>query len=87
VVFLGLRANAELAPKFHIALHASHAALPMVTLNILPYSTIILIFEFDFGLNHPVYGGYKYRDLTLQAGGISRIGTIKYGFESYGTQT
>jgi hypothetical protein len=30
VVFLGLRANAELVPKFHVALHASHAALPMV---------------------------------------------------------
>jgi hypothetical protein len=30
-VFLGPRANTELAPKFHIALHASHAALPIVT--------------------------------------------------------
>jgi hypothetical protein len=30
VVFLGPRANAELVPKFHVALHASHAALPMV---------------------------------------------------------
>jgi hypothetical protein len=27
------RANAELVPKFHVALHASHTALPMVTLN------------------------------------------------------
>jgi hypothetical protein len=33
VVFLGPRANAELVPKFHVALHASHAALPMVTKN------------------------------------------------------
>jgi hypothetical protein len=31
VVFLGPRANAELVPKFHAALHASHAALPMLT--------------------------------------------------------
>jgi hypothetical protein len=31
VVFLGPRANVELVPKFHVALHASHAALPMVT--------------------------------------------------------
>jgi hypothetical protein len=31
VVFLGLRENAELVPKFHVALHTSHAALPMVT--------------------------------------------------------
>jgi hypothetical protein len=27
VVFLGPRANAELVPKFHVALHASHAAV------------------------------------------------------------
>jgi hypothetical protein len=33
VVFLGHRPNAELVPKFHVALHASHAALPMVTLK------------------------------------------------------
>jgi predicted nucleic acid-binding Zn-ribbon protein len=26
--------NAELVPKFHVALHASHAALPMVLLEI-----------------------------------------------------
>jgi hypothetical protein len=30
VVFLGPRANAELVHKFHVALYASHAALPMV---------------------------------------------------------
>jgi hypothetical protein len=29
-------------------------------------------------LAHPVPGGYKYNDLALQVGGISRIGTIKY---------
>jgi hypothetical protein len=28
--FLGPRANAELVPKFHVALYDSHAALPMV---------------------------------------------------------
>jgi hypothetical protein len=33
VLFFGPRANAELVPKFHVALHASHAALPMVTLT------------------------------------------------------
>jgi hypothetical protein len=31
VAFLDPRANAELVPKFHVALYASHAALPMVT--------------------------------------------------------
>jgi hypothetical protein len=29
----------------------------------------------------PVPGGYKYRDLALQVGGVSRIGMIKYGLE------
>jgi hypothetical protein len=33
VVFLGSRANAEFVPKFHVALHASYAALPMVSLK------------------------------------------------------
>jgi hypothetical protein len=36
VVFLGPTANAELVPKFHVALHASHAALPMITPKNLP---------------------------------------------------
>jgi hypothetical protein len=31
VVFLGPRANAELVLKFHVALHASHAALQILT--------------------------------------------------------
>jgi hypothetical protein len=36
VVFFSPRANAELIPKFHVALHASHAALPMVTSKFRP---------------------------------------------------
>jgi hypothetical protein len=36
VVFLGLRANASLVPKFHVALHASLAAPQMVTKKISP---------------------------------------------------
>jgi hypothetical protein len=36
-------------------------------------------------LGHPVPGGYKYGDLALQVGGVSRMGTIKYGLESHGT--
>jgi hypothetical protein len=36
VAFLGPRENAELVPKFHIALHASYAALPMVTSKFRP---------------------------------------------------
>jgi hypothetical protein len=58
VVLLGPRANAELVPKFHVALHDSHAALSMVTLKISPYTNVTLSFDFDFGLDHPVYGEY-----------------------------
>jgi hypothetical protein len=58
VVFLGRRANAELVPKFHVALYASHAALPMILLQISFYTNVNLNFGFDFGLDHPVYGGY-----------------------------
>jgi hypothetical protein len=38
-------------------------------------------------LSHPVPGGYKYGDLALQVGGVSRIGTIRYGLECHRTQT
>jgi hypothetical protein len=31
---------------------------PMVTLKILPYTNVTLTFDFDFGLDHPVHGGY-----------------------------
>jgi hypothetical protein len=47
VVFLGLRANAELVHKFHVALHASHAAHPMVTLQISPYTNVTLTSGFN----------------------------------------
>jgi hypothetical protein len=42
MVFLDPRANAELVPKFHVALHASHAALLMVTLKMSPYTNVTL---------------------------------------------
>jgi hypothetical protein len=57
VVFLGPRANAKLIPKFHVALHASHAALLMVALEI-SYCTIVTS---------------KYRDLALQVDGVSDV--------------
>jgi hypothetical protein len=47
VVFLGPRANAELVPKFHVALHASHADL---TLKISPCTNMTLTSDFDIGL-------------------------------------
>jgi hypothetical protein len=64
VVFLGPRANAELVPKFHGALHASHAALPMVTLKISSYTNVTLTFDFDFRLDHSVHGGYGWGSPT-----------------------
>jgi hypothetical protein len=56
VVFFVLRANAELVPKFHVALHASHSALPMLTLKTSPFTNVTL--TFDFGLDLPVHGVY-----------------------------
>jgi hypothetical protein len=56
--FLGPIANAELVSKFHVALHASHEALPMVTLKISPCTNVTSTFDFDFGLDHPVHGEY-----------------------------
>jgi hypothetical protein len=55
VLFLGPRANAVLIPKFDVALHVSHAALPMVALEI----------------SHCTNGTSKYGDLALQVGGVS----------------
>jgi hypothetical protein len=55
LVFLGPRANAELVPKFNVALHASHAALPMVILEISLCTNVTS----------------KYGDLALQVGGVS----------------
>jgi hypothetical protein len=52
--FLGPRVNAEIVPKSHVALHA----LPMVTLKISPCTDVTLTSDFDFGLDHPVHGGY-----------------------------
>jgi hypothetical protein len=42
VVFLGPRANAELVPKFDVALHASYAALPRVTLKFRPNVALLM---------------------------------------------
>jgi hypothetical protein len=71
VDFLGPRANAELVPKFHVAQHASHAALPMVVaLEILHCTNVTL----------------KYRDLALQVGGVSDK-TVKFGCEFCGIST
>jgi hypothetical protein len=54
-VFLGTRANAELVPKFRVALHALHAALPIVILEI----------------SHCTNVTSKYGDLTFQVDGVS----------------
>jgi hypothetical protein len=36
VALFGPRPNAQLVPKFHVVLHASHASIPMVTLKSSP---------------------------------------------------
>jgi hypothetical protein len=59
VVFFGPKAPAELVPKFQVALNASHAAFPLVTLRISPYTKVTLTFDFEFVLAHPVHGGRK----------------------------
>jgi hypothetical protein len=33
-------------------------------------------------MDHPVPGGYKYGDLALQVGGVSKIERVKYCHES-----
>jgi hypothetical protein len=38
-------------------------------------------------LGYPVPGGIKYRNLTLQVGGVSKIEAIKYSLESSGTES
>jgi hypothetical protein len=55
MVFLGPRANAEFVPKFQVVLHASHAALPVVILEISHFTSVTS----------------KYGDLALQVGGVS----------------
>jgi hypothetical protein len=50
----------ELVPKFHVALHASHAALPMVTLKILPY--INMAFDFLLWAGPPCSWGIWVRE-------------------------
>jgi hypothetical protein len=42
-VFLVPRANAELVHKLHVALHASHAALPMVTAKFRPTAALPML--------------------------------------------
>jgi hypothetical protein len=51
VVFFGPRSNIELVPKFHVALHASHAVVLTVTLKVSlersPSNAIKIIFWTD----------------------------------------
>jgi hypothetical protein len=50
VAFFGPKANAELVLKFHVTLHASHAALPMVTVKISPCTNVTLTLTLTLGL-------------------------------------
>jgi hypothetical protein len=70
VVFLVPRANAELIPKFHVALHASHAALPMVTSKFRSnhWPGVITIFE------HCIFVTYKITSLVVRVSGYRSRG-------------
>jgi hypothetical protein len=43
----------------------------MVTLKISPYINVILTSDFDFGLDHPVHGGYGRGNPTKKRHGLS----------------
>jgi hypothetical protein len=74
VVFLDPRANAELVPRLHVALHASHAALPMVTSKFRPnialptLAPILLMQPLQRHINIYIYIPVKKTELTT--GGI-----------------
>jgi hypothetical protein len=90
VVFLDPRANAELVLKFHVALHASHAALPMVTLKISPCINVTLTFDFHFGLEHPIHRGYGWGSPTPRRRSNCQTKTLKCGYGPHlgpGTKT
>jgi hypothetical protein len=59
VVFLDPRANAELVPKFHVALHASHVVLFMVTSKFHP-NTDLPMLNYNFSLLEPFQRQYKH---------------------------
>jgi hypothetical protein len=79
-----------LGPKFHVALYASHAALQMVTLKISPYTNVTLTFDFDFGLDHPVHGGYGWGSPTPRRWSNCQTKKLKSGYGPHwrpGTKT
>jgi hypothetical protein len=72
-VFLDPRANAELVPKFHVALYASHAALPMVTSKFLALTQRVkLRFPFKFNSPPPPPNAIKLK-LNLRIVSVARM--------------
>jgi hypothetical protein len=80
VVFFGPRANVELITKFHVALHASHVALPMITSQISPCTNVTLTSDFDIGLDHPVHGGYGWGSPTPRRRSNCQTKKLKSGY-------
>jgi hypothetical protein len=64
VVFLGPRANAELVPKFHVALHASHLALPMVKSKFRPIVALQMLVQ-NFTIMQPFQRNTTIKSFTL----------------------
>jgi hypothetical protein len=58
MVSLGPRANAELVPKFHVALRASNAAFPIVTLKFRPNVALPMLDQ-NFTLIQPFQLRYQ----------------------------
>jgi hypothetical protein len=84
----GLWAITEFVPKFHVALHAYHVALPMVTLEISPGTNVTLTFNFDFGLDHPLHGGYGWGSPTPRRRSNCQTNKLKSGYgPKWGTGT
>jgi hypothetical protein len=48
LVSLGPRANPELVPKFHVALHASHADLPLAKSKFHPNVALLMLDQISF---------------------------------------
>jgi hypothetical protein len=74
-----IQANAELVSKFYVALHASHAALLMLTLNVSLYTNVTL----TLGWTTLFMGDMGEGDLAPQVEGVSDETVI----DSYGSCT
>jgi hypothetical protein len=77
-------------PNSTLHFHASHAALPTVTLKISPCTNVTLTFDFDLGLDHPVHGRYGWGGPTPRKRNNCQTKKLKSGYGPHwgsGTKT